>query len=338
MRGIVFHGDRRLELVTVPDPVPSDGEVVIEIKASGMCGTDLHKYRGPAKEARPEIGGHEPAGVVSSVGPGVDQSWVGRPVMVHHYFGCGRCDQCRSGWTQLCRAGTSAMGNTAHGSHADLVKVPEYTLVPMPEGLSFLAAAAIGCGTGTAWGALERMQLIGSDTLAVFGQGPVGLAATQLGSAMGARVIALDISPDRLQRSLEFGAWATVNPAQVDSVEQAVRDLTEGRGVSKSLETSGASSAANDALRILDLWGTACWVGVGSTIHFDLTEHLYKQLTALTSWTMSLASMARCAQFVVDRGIDVNALFTDTWRLEEYREAYELFDQQASGKGVFLPG
>ena len=133
MRGIVFHGDRRLELVTVADPVPSDGEVVIEMKASGMCGTDLHKYRGPSAEARPEIGGHEPAGVVVSVGPGVDHSWIGRPVMVHHYFGCGRCDQCRSGWTQLCREGTSAMGNTAHGSHADMVKVPEYTLVPMPE-------------------------------------------------------------------------------------------------------------------------------------------------------------------------------------------------------------
>jgi threonine dehydrogenase-like Zn-dependent dehydrogenase len=336
MRGIVFHGDRRLELVTVPDPVPDQGEVVIEMKASGMCGTDLHKYRGRKEDARSEIGGHEPAGVVISVGSGVDPSWIGRSVMVHHYFGCGRCDQCRSGWTQLCREGTSAMGNTAHGSHADFVKVPEYTLVPMPEGLSFLAGAAIGCGTGTAWGALERLQLTGSDTIAVFGQGPVGLAATQLASAMGARVIALDISSARLERSLAFGAWATVNPAEVGSVEEAVRSLTRGRGVAKSLETSGASSAANDALHVLDVWGTACWVGVGSTIHFDLTEHLYKQVTALTSWTMSLASMARCADFVVERHIDVDALFTETWRLSEYVEAYELFDQQTSGKGAFV--
>jgi threonine dehydrogenase-like Zn-dependent dehydrogenase len=336
MRGIVFRGNRELELVTFPDPTPDPGEIVIDIKASGMCGTDLHKYRGPQESARPEIGGHEPAGVVVAVGAGVDPSWIGQSVMVHHYFGCDRCDQCRMGWTQLCRRGTAAMGNTVHGSHADLVKVPESCVLPMPDGLSYLAAAAISCGTGTAWGALERLSLTGTDTIAIFGQGPVGLAATQLASAMGARVIALDIADTRLARSRDFGAWATVNPVQVDSVEQTIRDLTGGRGVSKSLETSGASSAANDALHVLDLWGSACWVGVGSTIHFDLTEHLYKQITAMTSWTMSVSAMARCAEFVVQRGVDVDALFTEQWKLTEYVEAYQLFDKQTSGKGVFI--
>ena len=197
------------------------------------------------------------------------------------------------------------MGHTAHGSHADLLQVPESTILAAPEGLTYLAAAAISCGTGTAWGALERLSLSGVDTIAIFGQGPVGLAATQLASAMGARVIALDIAPARLERSREFGAWETVNPSQVNAVDEAVRSLTRGRGVSKSLETSGASSAANDALRVLDLWGAACWVGVGSTVHFDVTEHLYKQISAMTSWTMSVSAMARCAQFVVDRGIDL---------------------------------
>ncbi|TDO51650.1 threonine dehydrogenase-like Zn-dependent dehydrogenase [Kribbella sp. VKM Ac-2527] len=336
MRGIVFHGERELELATFPDPTPGPGELVIEVMASGMCGSDLHRYRGPKATARSEIGGHEPAGVVAAVGSGADPAWIGQAVMVHHYFGCGRCDQCRMGWTQLCREGTAAMGNTAHGSHADLVKVPESTVLPMPPGLSYLGAAAIGCGTGTAWGALERLSLTGSDTIAIFGQGPVGLAATQLASAMGARVIALDISPSRLARSHDFGAWATVNPAEVDSVDLAVRELTMGRGVSKSLETSGASSAANDALHVLDLWGSACWVGVGSTIQFDLTEHLYKQITAMTSWTMSIASMARCADFVVERDIDVDAVFTERWKLTDYAAAYELFDQQTSGKGVFI--
>lgn len=335
MRGIVFHGDRELELVVRPDPVPAPGELLIEIRASGMCGSDLHRFRGPREQARSEIAGHEPAGVVRAGGSATDPTWIGRSVMVHHYFGCGRCDQCHAGWTQLCREGAVAMGNTADGSHADLVCVPESSVLPMPEGLSFLAAAAIGCGTGTAWGALERLHLDGTDTLAVFGQGPVGLAATQLASAMGARVVALDISPARLERAREFGAWATVNPAEVDPVE-AVRKLTGGRGVSTSLESSGASSAANAALHVLDLWGRACWVGVGSTIGFDLTEHLYKQITAVTSWTMSISSMQRCAEFVLQRGIDVDALFTDCWTLDQAAEAYRLFDRQTSGKAVFI--
>jgi len=154
---------------------------------------------------------------------------------------------------------------------------------------------------------------------------------------MGARVIALDISEPRLARSREFGAWETLNPSAVDSVADAVRELTGGRGVSKSLETSGASSAARDVLHVLDLWGVACWVGVGSTIQFDLTEHLYKQITGVPSWTLSIPAMADCARFVVDRGIDVDALFTNRWKLDDAVEAYQLLDQQNSGKGVFIP-
>ena len=336
MRGVVFHGERRIEITDLPDPTPGPDEVVIAITASGMCGSDLHTYRGPRRED-PVIGGHEPAGVVVAAGSLAPAAWMDRRVMVHHYFGCGRCDQCRTGWTQMCRQGATAMGNTAPGAHADFIRVPSSTVLPMPDGLTDLAAAAISCGTGTAWGALKRLQLQGDDTVAIFGQGPVGLAATQLATAMGARVIALDISPTRLQRSTEFGAWQVLNPSDLDSVADAIKDLNGGRGVSKSLETSGASSAAQAALHALDLWGTACWVGVGSTIHFDLTEHLFKQITAFPSWTLSVPAMEQCARFVLERGIDVDALFTDRWKFEEAVAAYELLDQQTSGKGVLVP-
>jgi threonine dehydrogenase-like Zn-dependent dehydrogenase len=336
MRGVVFRGERELDLVEFPDPTPGPEEVVVQIWASGMCGTDLHKYRGPKATARSVIGGHEPAGIVAAVGREVPESWLGRKVMVHHYIGCWRCDQCRTGWPQLCRSGTRPMGDLVDGSHADLMCVPYRTLLPMPEGLSFLSAAAIGCGTGTAWGALDLLHLRGGDTIAIFGQGPVGLSATQLAAKQGARVIALDIEPHRLERALEFGADVVINPTQVSSVRDAVADVTHGRGAGKSLETSGASSAANQALEVLDVWGVACWVGVGSTVHFDLKEHAFRQITAKTSWTMSVAAMERCADFVVERGVDVDTLFTEKWGLAEFAQAYEVFDRQSSGKGVFV--
>ena len=336
MRAVVFYGEREINLVQVPDPTPGANEVVIRIAASGMCGSDLHIYRGPRRD-EPVIGGHEPAGVVEAVGSLVPTGWVGRRVFLHHYFGCGRCDQCRIGWGQMCREGMKAMGNTVPGSHAELICVPFHTVQPMPEGLSFLAAAAIGCGTGTAWGAIKRLRLVGDDTIAVFGQGPVGLAVTQLASAMGARVIALDISASRLKRSMDFGASTTINPAEVASVTDAVRDVTGGRGVSTSVETSGASSAAADALKVLDLWGRACWVGIGSTVQFDVTEHLHRQITAMTSWTTSSEQLEACARYVMERSIDVDALFTNRWSLDQYAEAYQLFDSQTSGKGVFIP-
>ncbi|MCD4850622.1 alcohol dehydrogenase catalytic domain-containing protein [Arthrobacter sp. AK01] len=300
-----------------------------------MCGSDLHAYRGPHL-ADPFVAGHEPAGVIVEVGSDVSTSWIGKSVMVHHYFGCGRCDQCRSGWTQMCREGSVAMGTGANGAHSDLISVPFNTVMPMPEGLTYLAAAAVSCGTGTAWRALKRLNLAADDTLAIFGQGPVGLAATQLATAMGARVVAMDISETRLERAKEFGAWESIDPSQVGSVADTIRDLNNGIGVSKSLETSGASSAAVDVLNVLDTWGQACWVGVGSTINFRLTDHLYRQVSGFASWTMSVPDMMSCARFIVDRGVDVDSLFTERWTLADAVRAYELFDQQAVGKGAFL--
>ena len=100
---------------------------------------------------------------------------------------------------------------------------------------------------------------------------------------------------------------------------------------------SGASSAAAEALQVLDTWGTACWVGVGSRIEFDLSEHLFRQVSAIASWAMSSIDMEHCARFVVERGVDVDALFTDRWALSDAQKAYEVFGQQEAGKGAFVP-
>src|SRR2546421_6295788 len=231
MRGAVFLGDRKVELRSFPDPTPGPGEVVIEMKASGMCGSDLKFYRSPpgtaqaalglGSSAEPFIAGHEPCGVVVARGAGVPEreAPIGQRVMDHHYAGCGTCPHCRLGWSQLCRTGITVYGVTAHGGHADYFKVPARTLVPLPEELSFAEGAAVACGTGTAYGALKRMKLVGGDTLAVFGQGPVGLSATMLGAAMGARVIAVETSSERMKLAEEFGADAVINAAQDDPVE-----------------------------------------------------------------------------------------------------------------------
>src|SRR6202140_5238966 len=224
MRGVVFHGERELELMPFADPTPDAHDVVIEMKASGMCGSDLHQYRPPKGQAhatgipmddRPVIRGHEPCGVVAAVGSAVDakQARVGQRVMVHHYQGCTQCTHCRAGWQQLCQeVPVKVYGNNAHGGHAQYLKVPANTLVPLPDELSFSAGAAIACGSGTAFSALRRMNLSGNDTIAIFGQGPVGLAATQSAKAMGAKAIALDISQQRLAGSEAFGADEVVNP------------------------------------------------------------------------------------------------------------------------------
>jgi len=339
MRGVTFKGNCTLELVSVPDPTPGPGEAVLEIKASGMCGSDLHFYRRPPENPPPQvIAGHEPCGVVVAVGPGVVSPYarIGARVMQHHYHGCTDCEHCRSGWPQMCRTvPVTVYGTDAHGAHAPYMKVPADTLVPLDERLSFAAGAAISCGTGTAWGAFERMGLTGRDTVAIFGQGPVGLSATLLAKAQGARVIALDIDESRLAKAKAFGADHVIDSRQTD-VPSAIRDLTHGKGASMVLETAGAAAAGRDALRSVASWGTVCLVGLGSDLTLSLAALLRTQLRILTSWTMSIQAQRACAEFIVDRGIDLDALFTDRWRLDQAAEAYQAFNRQSGGKGVFL--
>src|SRR5215813_6907269 len=165
MQGVVFLGDRKLELREFPDPTPGPRDVILEIKASGMCGSDLHNYRAPAQPAGAVAGGikrqagviagHEPCGLVAAVGAGVTdkEARVGQRVMDHHDDGCGNCKHCRAGWTQMCLEGTVVYGSGGHGGHAKYMKVPVSTLVPLLDSLSFVTGAAISCGTGTALGA-----------------------------------------------------------------------------------------------------------------------------------------------------------------------------------------
>lgn len=347
MRALAFGGNRSVTTIDIPDPTPGLGEVVIEIKASGMCGSDLHYYRsatgsgGPvasAVAAEPVIAGHEPCGVVAAVGPGVapNEARVGQRVMVHHYWGCSACEQCRSGWAQMCtQVSPKIYGVNAHGAHAPYLKVPARTVVPLPDELSFEAGAAISCGTGTAYFALRRLKLSGRETIAIFGQGPVGLAATQLAVAQGARVIALDINADRLQQAKAFGADATLNPMEGDPVA-AIKDLTHG-GADMAMDTSGASSARAMAIRCVRLWGSVSLVGAGGDLHIAIAEMMRRQITIMTSWTFSNVGQAECARFVARRGIDVDRIFTHRWSLDQGEAAYRLFDQQNAGKGVFRP-
>jgi threonine dehydrogenase-like Zn-dependent dehydrogenase len=155
---------------------------------------------------------------------------------------------------------------------------------------------------------------------------------------MGARVIALDTSAERLARAKEFGADAVLDPTATDNVVQAIRDLTHGLGAHASLDASSSPLARAQAVRCVRTWGKACFVGEGGDVSLDVSNDLLRrQVTLIGSWTFSTVGQAECARFIADRGIDVDAIFTHQWRLDEAEEAYRVFDAQTSGKGVIHP-
>ena len=350
MRGITFLGDRELEIRDFPDPKPGPGEVILQMKASGMCGSDLHAYRASRKgggmaaslglggDSGPVIAGHEPCGIVAERGAGVTEAEapLGQRVMQHHYKGCGLCKHCRTGWSQLCGKGITVYGVTGHGGHAPFMKAPAFTLVPLPDELSFEEGAAVSCGTGTAYGALRRIDISGVDTLAVFGQGPVGLSATMLGAAMGARVIAVDISPERLKLAREFGADAVINSREADPIA-ALKQLTHGEGVDAAMDCTGHADARAAAVRSTRTWGRVCFVGEGGQVTLDVSpDMLRRQLTIVASWTFNTVGQAECARFIADRKVPLKRLLTHRFALDQATDAYRLFDTQTTGKGVFV--
>ena len=349
MKGIVFLGDKKLEIQDFPDPVPGPDDVIIEIKASGMCGSDLKFYRansGPSSlglggDDKPVIAGHEPCGGIVEIGSNVPKTLVskGMRVMQHHYQGCGTCSHCSTGWQQLCVDGVKAVfGVTGHGAHAKYMRCPASTIVPLRDDISFIAGAAISCGTGTAWGALERLDLKANQTIAIFGMGPVGLSAVMLANSIGAKIIALDTNNQRLNKSIEFGADIVINPEESPDLLAEIKDHTKGLGVNASIDASSSPSARSNSVKCVKTWGKACFVGEGGEVTLDVSNDLLRrQVTLIGSWTFSKYGQAECADFVAEKNLDVDKLFTHKWSLNQAVEAYKLFDNQSDGKGVFIP-
>lgn len=356
MRGVVFKGDSELEVMTFADPTPGPNEVVVQMKASGICGSDLKfyhmgnkkmmewiGYRLPhqfgLKDDEPMIAGHEPCGVIAAVGSQVPKSAfkVGDRVMVFHYSGCGQCEHCRTGWTQMCVDGAQVFGQgNGHGGHADFIRVPASSCMHLPADVSFTAGAAISCGTGTAYSALGRLNLSARDTIAVFGLGAVGLSVVQLASAMAARVIGVDVSKEKLAAAPAFGADSVIDSGETDPVE-AIKELTSGRGVSCSIDCTGVASARLSAVRSVARWGRVAFVGSGGDVTLDVTNQLIqKQVTIMGSLTFSINTQAECARFVASRGIEVDKLFTDRWSIDQAKQAYEKFDRGESLKAAIV--
>jgi len=343
MLAVRLPGDRRTLLEQDPDPSPGPGQVVIAMKASGVCGSDLRPYRASAAERTEQavdgkltISGHEPCGVVAEMGAGAAGLSVGDRVIIHHYSGCGRCKYCMTGWPQLCLRGDHKVcGSSRDGGNSDYMLVLPGMCVPMPDELTYAAGAAIACGTGTAYQALKRLDVSGMDTLAVFGQGPVGLSATLLGAAMGARIVAVDPDEERLALARTHGAEVTINPEKDEPVE-AIRQITHGEGADAALDATGIGPVRRQMVQSVRTWGRACLVGEGGEMTVAPTpDIIHKHLNLMGSWTFSTILVSEMARWILDRKIPLDEIITHRFPLAQADEAFALFDKGRTGKVIF---
>ena len=340
MQGMLFLGDKKVGLRDFPNPTPSASQVIVKMKATGLCGSDLRPYRSTLDGlgARASvIGGHEPCGEVVELGPDVRSLNIGDRVMVHHYSGCGHCEHCLSGWAQLCKNGMTLYGSQAHGGFADYQLVEAHMCVPMPESLTYEEGAACSCGTGTAYQALKRLGVSGRDTFAVFGQGPVGLNATLFGAATGANVIAIDPIAERRELALKLGASHAIDPLAVDPIE-AINEITHGKGAEASLDASGVGEVRRTAVLSTRVWGRTCFVGEGGSVNFEdaTNDIIHRQVTLLGSWTFSTVVLEELGHYIVNRNIPLKSLLLHQYSLDNVEEAFTLFEAGNAGKSTII--
>ena len=339
MRGVTLPGDSTVAFADVEVPAPGHGQVLLRMRASSICGSDIraiyreHLGTGPERY-RGVIAGHEPCGEVVEVGPGCRARRPGEHVVVYHIAGCGICGECRHGYAISCESEhRAAYGWQRDGGHAPYLLAEEASCVALPEPLTFVDGALVACGFGTAYEALLRLGVSGRDRLLVTGCGPVGLAAAMLGRALGAElVIGTELPGERLRHAAESGLFDAVIEAG-EGAEAEVLRRTGGRGCEASIDCSGAAPARLLALACTRRWGRCAFVGEGGTVSFDVSELLiHKQITLLGSWVTSLRAMEELVGFLARRGLHPEETVTHRLPLERAAEAYALADRGEAGK------
>ena len=340
MRAARLYGKDDLRIEEVPVPAAGPGEVLLKVKASAVCGTDIRMFRNGARAAsreNPLVLGHEVSGVVESVGAGVSGYHAGMAVAVAPNMGCGVCDQCVSGNTQMCPT-FKAFGINIPGGFAPFMKVPreavsQGNLAPIPAGADFVSAALVE-PLACVYNAFQRTAIVPGDTVLVIGAGPIGLMHARVALMAGAaRVFMNDLSAERLSlcRKIEPAVIAL----ESEGLKERLSEATGGRGVSVCITAAPSADAQVLALEVVGVNGRVMFFGGlpegKSRVALDTNLVHYKQITISGTSRQSLSQYRQTLGLVASGRLVVKDLVTMSSPLEDIRASFE---QVMAGKGL----
>ena len=340
MRAVVFSQYGSLpEVAEVAEPLcPADG-VVVAVGATGVCRSDWHAWKGHDPVALPHVPGHEFAGVVAQAGPLVTRWRVGDRVTVPFVCGCGSCEYCAAGESQVCPRQTQP-GFTGPGSFAERVAVhaADLNVVGLPDSVDVVTAASLGCRFATAFRALTVHGRVGPGSwLAVHGCGGVGLSAVMIGVALGARVVAVDVARPARERAQQLGAQAVVDPARHPDVTQRIRDLTDG-GAHVSLDALGSPATAVASVRCLRRRGRHVQVGLllgdASTPPLPMDQVVAHELEIYGSHGMAAREYPALLALIEDGTLEPGRLIGEVIGLQDAGRALAALDDPSTSAGM----
>jgi len=337
MRATVLEGPRDIRVEDVPDPVlPGPDGVIVTVERTAICGSDLHLYH----DAPTGVGirlGHEVIGTVAESGPHVRNFKRGDRVLVSGVIGCGVCRPCLAGQPNVCRAGKSAAFGTVPdlpGGQAEAMAVPFADLfaLPIPEGVADDEAVLLTDILPTGYLGALRASIRPGSTVAVVGLGPVGIMALQCAELFGpARILAIDIVPERLARAEALGA-EPIDARDAPGSAQ-VLEATGGWGADSVIEAVGADATVLDALSCVATGGTVSIVGVNLSMElpFPMGLVFLKSLTVRTVFAPIPGTWSSLVPLVQSGRLALGGTFTHRMGLSQAAQAYELFDSRADG-------
>jgi 6-hydroxycyclohex-1-ene-1-carbonyl-CoA dehydrogenase len=317
------HQPMQIEEVRTPEPRP--GEVLVRVAGCGVCHTDLHylDHGTPTFKPPPIILGHEVAGTVVEVGAGVTALTAGSRVLIPAVLSCGHCTLCRSGRENICE-NSQMLGNHIDGGYAEFVAVPAKDVVRMPEDVPLVEGSIIADAVTTPYHAVVRRgRVTPGDWVAVFGCGGVGLSLVQIASAVGGRVIAVDVKDAKLETAKRFGATAVFNAATTKKLDKEIRALSGG-GVDVAFEAVGKAATQELALNSLATGARLVLVGYSpETLPLNAGRVMFREIEVVGSLGCRPVDYPRAIEMVRQGHVRLLDLVTHRFPLERIGEALD---------------
>lgn len=335
---VYYSGEKKLRIEDWPTPEPAAGEVLVRIAACGVCHTDLHylEHGVPTFKKPPLVLGHEGAGTVTAVGAGVDSPKVGQRVLIPAVISCGRCEYCRRGRENICST-MEMFGNNRDGCYAEYVTAPAKDVFLMPESIPLEEGCVIADALSTPFHAVKnRGQVQAGEVVLVLGCGGVGINVVQIAAAVGAIVIAVDVSERKLEWARQFGASETYNPAGRDALKE-LRKLTSG-GPDIVFEAIGKPVTIQLGYDVVRPGGRVCVIGyTAESMPFSPAKLMYREVSMFGSLGCRLVDYPPLIKLVAAGKINCSRLVTHRMPLDKIDEAFELMKAGESLRSVVLP-
>lgn len=331
MQILQFAGSGKINLIEVPAPTPGPGQVLVQTAVSALCGSELHGYRGTGRVTGNS--GHEAAGTVVALGEGVTSLQVGQRVGLCAVVGCGHCDECAAGRYTWCNN-----YKVYSDMHAEQIVIPAHGCHPLPDNVSWQAGVLLsGDGLGVPYHTGARLTDPKVKTIAVFGVGPIGLGHTLLQGFYGRQVIAVDISPIRLDYAIELGAAHMVDASAVDPVTQ-IRELTGGHGADVCIEAAGRPETLKHCFAAVRTNGTVVMNGEQPAVDLSPSQDFIRRdITAFGSWFYHFGEFPDMLA-LYRQGLPVEKLVTHTFLGIEGDRAFAEFAAGRTGKVLLTWG